>query len=58
MWLFCADAATGRLRSQDPQGPAGTSLVGDPGTLYVSNHDGLPDEQGIAVMHPQADCKD
>jgi hypothetical protein len=54
--LYCADAATGVLRSEEPQGPGGGDVVADDEAVYVRTHDELPDEQGIVVVHPDPVC--
>jgi hypothetical protein len=54
--LYCADAATGVLRSEEPQGPGGGNIVADDEAVYLDTHDELPDEQGIVVVHPEPVC--
>jgi hypothetical protein len=54
--LYCADSATGALRTEAPQGPGGGDVVADDEAVYVKTHDQLPDEQGIVVVHPEPVC--
>ncbi len=54
--LYCADAATGVLRTEEPQGPGGGAIVADDEAVYLNTHDELPDEEGIIVVHPEPVC--
>lgn len=54
--LYCADADTGALRFDEPQGPGGHSIVADDKVVYLSAHGEIPDEEGIRVVDPERAC--
>ena len=54
--LYCADATTGRLHTQKPQGPRATELAADGAGAYLNTIDETPDRGGLYIVEPDASC--
>jgi hypothetical protein len=54
--LYCADATTGRLQTQEPQGPRATEIAADGAGAYLNTIDEAPDRSGLYIVEANAAC--